>query len=130
MPSRAKGFTLIELMIVIAIIAVIAAIAIPNLLAASKTANETAALGNLRGLASAQYLFRKTDYYGMNNKSYAVYGPHLFEIPGGRSPHLIDRGLSGGFNGIGRQGYFFRDNGGYGTSPLTSGDSPVYGFDY
>ena len=49
-----SGFTLIELMIVIAIIAIIAAIAIPNLLAAKVSSNETAALASLRSLFSSE----------------------------------------------------------------------------
>jgi len=55
------GFTLIELMIVIAIIAIIAAIAIPSLLRSRIAANEVAAIGALRSLMSAQEEFRMAD---------------------------------------------------------------------
>ena len=67
-----RGFTLIELMIVIAIIAVIAAIAIPNLLNASIAGNETAAASNLRQLAGAQGTFRRNDWYDVGSHSYAA----------------------------------------------------------
>ena len=56
-----KGFTLIELMIVIAIIAVIAAIAIPGLLAAQRASNERNAGASLKTVTSAQADFRAND---------------------------------------------------------------------
>ncbi len=57
--SRA-GFTLIELMIVVAIIAIIAAMAIPKLLSARLAANEAAAIATLRTISTAQAAFRST----------------------------------------------------------------------
>ena len=61
---RNKGFTLIELMIVVAIIAIIAAIAIPSLLGAKKSANEASAISSLRTLCTVceQYRNRNGTY--------------------------------------------------------------------
>lgn len=55
------GFTLIELMIVLVLIAVITAIAIPNLVSARKNANEVAAIGSLKTIANGQQLYRESD---------------------------------------------------------------------
>src|SRR5262245_30662767 len=56
-----KGFTLIELMIVIAIIAIIAAIAIPGLLSSQRASNERNASTSLKTLSSAEADFRSND---------------------------------------------------------------------
>ena len=61
---KSRGFTLIELMIVVAIIAIIAAIAIPNLLRSRMAANESAAIAACKTFASAQDIYRRTDYDG------------------------------------------------------------------
>ena len=66
-----KGFTLIELMIVVAIIAIIASIAIPNLLRSRMAANETAAIAHCRAFATAEDIYRRTDYNGDGVLEYA-----------------------------------------------------------
>ena len=59
--SSARGFTLVEIMIVVAIIALLAAIAIPNVLRGRTTANESAAIGNLRALVSSLEMHRSVN---------------------------------------------------------------------
>ncbi len=59
---KKSGFTLIELMIVVAIIAIIAAIAIPNLLRSRMQSNESAAIGNLRTIVGSQVAYHAANY--------------------------------------------------------------------
>ena len=93
---RIKGFTLIELMIVIAIIAIIAAIAIPNLIEARKHGNEAAAIGALKTIGTSQSLFREGDKDGDDLLDYGS----LAELA---NQALIDSVLGTGT----KQGYTF-----------------------
>lgn len=55
-----KGFSLIELLVVVAVVLILAAVAIPNLLRARRAANEASSVASLRAIASGQMAYRHT----------------------------------------------------------------------
>jgi len=67
MKKSSKGFSLIELLIVVAIILIIAAIAIPNLLRSRIAANQASAVGSLRTLNTAEITYSSTYNVGFTN---------------------------------------------------------------
>lgn len=92
MRKRQTGFSLIELLIVVAIILIIAAIAIPNLLRAKMAANEASAVASLRTLNTVIVQYSIT--YGTDPPSVAALGPAV--PPTSANADLIDSLLATG----------------------------------
>ena len=109
---RPRGFSLIELLIVVAIILVIVAIAVPNFMRSRMAANESATVQNVRAVVTANVVYGST--YGIGYSSdLASLGPGGGGPPSVNAAGLIDDLLSAGL----RSGYAFT----YSASAADSG---------
>jgi type IV pilus assembly protein PilA len=111
MRSKQKGFSLIELLIVVAIILIIAAIAIPNLLRSKIAANQASAVASLRTLNTSSVLYETN--YSQFPSSIASMGTN--GNPTSASADLIDSVLATGT----KSGYTFSWSGGGSASATT-----------
>lgn len=95
-----RGFTLVEIMIVVAIIALIAAIAIPNLLRARHNANEGAAIGSMHTLVASLESFRAS-------ATPPTYPADWAALASATPPYLDPVMQTANVVGTPKQGYFF-----------------------
>ena len=112
MRNKQQGFSLIELLIVVAIILIIAAIAIPNLMRSKMAANEASAVASLRTINTSSVSFSTT--YGAFPTALSQLGPS--STPSSTAADLLDSVLATGT----KSGYTFTFTPGSGATAGTA----------
>jgi type IV pilus assembly protein PilA len=124
MRRNQKGFSLIELLIVVAIILIIAAIAIPNLLRARISANEASAVSSLRSLNTACITYNST--YGQFPPLLSNLGPVAAgAVPTSTTADLVDSVLAPATGSPSHSGYTVTFVVGTGNASYVINSDPV-----
>ena len=117
--NRERGYSLIELLIVVSVILIIAAIAVPNFFRAKLAANEASAVSSCRTVNTAEFTFMAFYQQGYTSTLEQL-GPPASGPATSAAADLVDAGLAGGQ----RSGYLFT----YTPSGLGNTGYTSYGF--